>query len=231
VRKEKLTFDILLPTTFDTPLIMKCLESFRYIPYDYKLHVITEGTWAESVNKGFSRTNRDVLLIDDDIEVTPNTFNSDFEKYLKMADIIGFKLVYDNMRINSAGCDVTTNPNKIMPRFRMMPEHTAKADEAAFMSHVTTSFIYIKRRVIHAGIVMEENWPGYLYEDVDFTWKAFDAGFKILYIPHRVIHHGTQTKMRKQDFWEGMKKNFEALHQRYDGRWENYVGVQPIQLD
>lgn len=223
-------FAIVLPTTFETPLIMPCLESFKWIPYDYQLHLVTSRPWAKAVNQGFKQSGtKDVLLIDDDIEILSNTFNSYFERYLKHADIIGFKLVTKDSRIKSAGLQIFDDHFK--PRLMGMPEHCKEADEAAFMSHVTTSCIYIKRKVIDAGILMDENFPGYLYEDVDWTFRAFDAGFKILYIPHTVIHHGTQTKLRQDDFPEGLKANWDYFLGKYPmSIWRKYDYIQPFQL-
>lgn len=213
---KDLVVDVVIPSKGQRQLL-KCLESLRHIPFPYTLYLELGGTsWPEAVNAGLKAGRRDVILMDDDVEVLPETFEG-FDKYYPHADIFGFKLLFPDGRLQHSGGMVT--PEVVGHRFE-------DADQAAYMSHVTTSLCFIKRRVLDRQL-MAEDYPGCQFEDVDFNFRAVDAGFRVLYVPSPAIHCESTTKSTEPGFNEDLWRNLEELRRRFD--LAKYVGVQPFQ--
>jgi GT2 family glycosyltransferase len=214
--------DIIIPSKGEKHLL-ECLKSLRFIPFPYKLYLVMEGSgWPEAVNIGFRQSKNDVILMDDDVRILPGTF-TDFERYLPYADIFGFKLLYENGTVQHGGALIT--PQDMRHRSEKWGDNTTFP---AYMSHVTTSLCYIKRKVIN-NIKIAEDYPGYQFEDVDFNFRAIDAGYKILYVPNKAIHYETLTKNKFADFFEKNNLNYEELKKRHD--FSKYVGIQPFQFN
>lgn len=204
--------DIIIPS-LKKEHAWNCIESLRHIPFGYRLHLMTEGkSWPEAINSGIKESTGDVLFMDDDIQVLPETFK-DFESYYPKADIFGFKLLFPNRFIQHAGGCVNRNN---LGHYG----HGASAgfDEPTYVSHVTASLMYVKRSVIDkiGGIAID--YPGDQFEDVDFNLRAINAGFKILYVPGEAIHSESQTKKQDVKFLERFAANKAELINRY---WNN----------
>jgi len=211
--------DIIIPSKGD-PHAMVCLASLKYIPFTYNLFFITKGAgWPEAVNIGFRESKRDVLLMDDDVTILPETFNG-FERFLPYADILGFRLLYSDLKVQHGGSYISKDG--IRHRSELLGEDTSYP---AYMCHVTTSLCYIKRKVIDK-VQIDESFKGYQFEDVDFSFRAIDAGFKILYTPCPAMHYETVTKRKFGDYIEKMRLNEQELRRRYD--FGKYVGIQPL---
>lgn len=223
--------DIIIPT-LGKPHLKKCLEYLKKntkIPY--RLFLINEGkNWPEAINIGLKKCGleNDIILMDDDIRVLPGWLDN-IEEYKKMADIIGFKLIMPNGKIDHAGCIVTYDPlrglyGKILKKtFATFIATTVighgqkdygQHDKIKFLPHVTTSLIYIKKKVIkkNKGISV---WPGQHCEDWDFNFRALKNGFKIMYCPNKAIHLVTATKKKFKDFNQKAKINYQILHKTW----------------
>src|SRR5687767_4393092 len=103
-------------------------------------------TWPSAINAGLAKVKpgRDIILMDDDIFLMPDTFSAVRPLY-DMADIFGFKLLYPDGRIQHAGGQFMED--KLGHRF-WQQDDVGQADRSMYMAHVTTSLIYIKAHVI-----------------------------------------------------------------------------------
>lgn len=206
----KVKFDLIMPTTGKHPHILNSLISFRHIPFPYTFYLSIEGdTWPKAVNLAFAETKNDVILMDDDIIFHPDTFKN-LEEYYDDAEIFGFRLMRLDGQVQPSGIeDVPAVCKKLKCPFRT-PHYNhgpnwAVSEKPLYVGYLSTSLCIIKRQVIEK-IQMREDWPGMLFEDNDFMFRAVDAGFRILFIPNEAIHLGSMTKRHDPDF--AMKQHF-----------------------
>ena len=207
---SKQIVDVILPTRHFCPILPLTLKSLEYLPFKYELHIVGEEyeSWPSAVNSVLAHSNRDVLLIDDDVILTEETFQG-FSKYLKYGDIIGFKLLHPSGVIQSAGAIVDNNTIKI--RRSTNPEHYSKPE---YVHHVSASLCYIKKEVYKTigGFV---EWEGLQFEDIDYTLRAIEAGFRVLYVPSRAIHYATFTLGLNSKFVDYSVLNYRRLEEKW----------------
>lgn len=190
--------------------LIDCIDSLKHIPFDYQLDLVLEGhNWPSAINIGLSRATGDVILMDDDARVLPDTFK-DFDKYYPKADIFGFKLLFADGSIQHAGAYVKDNQIHHFGHGEAGGYDTTK-----YVCHVTTSFIYIKRKVLDKLKGMATDYPGDQFEDCDFCFRAIKAGFKILYLPNEAIHLESATKKTLDGFTDRMALNYAELKRRF----------------
>lgn len=177
----------------------------NYAPFDVDLQLVTDKIgWPKSINKGLEGWTGDVILIDDDCLINKDTFK-DFDRYYPHAEIFGFKLLAECGAVLHAG-------GKLVG---LSVTHYGEGDVPKYVIHVTTSLCYIKKEVIAKIGGIDENFPGYQYEDVDFNFRALRAGFRVMYVPTTAIHKTTQTKKHFGDFAKGMGENAAELGRRW----------------
>lgn len=207
--------DVIIPTLgakskFDHPYT--CFENLHHIPWPIRLHLVNGGkTWAEAINIGLKQTDgsNDVILMDDDVFINKDTFNS-IEKYYDQADIFGFKLKFANGKIQHYGGFVR---NGTIGHIGWGMDD--KFTEPIYACHATTSLIYIKRHVIDNLKGMSETMPGVQMEDVDFNFRAIESGYKILIVPEDAIHLESATKKYQPKFQERINEAFQEITNRY----------------
>jgi len=223
--------DIIIPT-LKKPHLKECLEALKKnTSVPYRPFLIDEGkSWPEAINIGLKKAGykHDVVLMDDDIRVLPGWLDN-IEEYKKIADIIGFKLLFPNGKIAHAGGFVTIDPiRKICgllfkkPTYQLFSINVigynendrGQYDKIKYLPHVTTSLIYIKKDVFQK-IKKMSVWKGHQFEDVDFGFKALEKGFKILYTPNKAIHLLTATKKNFKDINKKAEINYLTLHKKW----------------
>ena len=204
--------DLIMPTRGEDHLL-RALESLHHIPFGIRFHLISAGDdWPEAVNIGLKDSCMDVILMDDDVVLWKSTFDGFFQKYYNMADIFGFKLLYPTGEIQHAGAFVR---NGTIGHIGWKCEDDGHFDEPYYVCHVTTSLVYIKRHVIEEIGGMAEDYPGMSFEDVDFSFRALKAGFKILYVPQPAYHLESATKKKMPDFERKMLEARKELDKRH----------------
>lgn len=223
--------NIIIPT-LKKPHLKECLGHLKKnTDVPYKLYLISQGkNWPEAINIGLKKSGfkNDIILMDDDIRVLPGWLNN-IEKYKKIADIIGFKLIMPNGKIDHAGCIVTYDPlrwlyGKIFKKtFATFiannvighgEKDNGQHDRIKFLPHVTTSLIYIKKEVFKKINGMKV-WPGHHHEDWDFSFRALQNDFKIMYCPNKAIHLVTATKKKFKNFNQKAEINYQILHKTW----------------
>lgn len=205
--------DLIIPT-LKRGHVFQCLSNLSCIPWPYRLFLVTEGnTWAEAINIGLKETSgeNDVILMDDDVFVTVDSFKSLDAHYLE-ADIFGFKLLFPNGRIQHAGGFY--QDGMIGHIAHGMENHSA-FNAPYYVCHATTSLIYIKRHVLDKLKGMAEDIPGVQMEDVDFSFRALKSGFKIMYLPDPAIHMESATKKDFPEFRENIGVAFREIEKRH----------------
>lgn len=205
--------DIIIPTMRKTHAF-SCFDKLHNVPWPYKLHVITGGkTWAEAINIGLKQSDKknDVILMDDDVFIMPQTF-AGMESVMDDADIFGFKLLFPDGDIQHAG-GIVCEEN--IGHIGFQQEDKGQFDEPKYVCHATTSLIYIKRHVLDALEGMAEDIPGIQMEDVDFNFRALKAGFKILQLPGSAIHMQSASKRFISGFDEKVGLAYAEIKKRH----------------
>lgn len=221
--------DIVIPTK-RREHAFTCLSALRHVPWCYKLHLISDEptSWSKAVNLGLSRTKHDVILMDDDVFVGPDTF-SHVDKFYQRGDVFGFKLKFPNGLIQHAG-GFSKNGNITHMGFCEADE--GKYNEPRYTCHLTTSLVYIKRQVLDQLHGMAEDYPGLQFEDVDFSFRALAAGFRLLYLPQEAIHMQSASKSAMPRFNERIEENLMELKRRWLDRpeWQKEIEQYPKPL-
>lgn len=165
------------------------------IPGPYNVFAATDRPWAVAANRlldGAAQTGNDALFVDDDIELTPETFMA-FHDYKDAADVIGFTLINPTPGGNQYQSGPVFMPRVWIetPDGSLILQHPTAFDTIltpCYVAHVTASCMYLSSRLIQAGVRFPV-WPGQHHEDVAFTLDAWLRGFRVMYLPGRVIHH------------------------------------------
>jgi len=203
--------DVIIPSLGKGHFI-DCIRSLKHISFGIKLHVVTEGnSWPEAINHGLSESTNDVILMDDDVRILPDTFKH-LDKYYDEASMFGFKLLFGNGRIQHAGgfCK-----NASVGHIGWNCSDNEVFNEPYYCCHVTSSLVYIKREVVDKLQGMAKDYHGYQFEDVDFSFRAIKEGFKLLYLPGEAIHLESESKSKLPDFDRGFQKNYQELKNRF----------------
>ncbi len=220
--------DVVIPTKKTSPFFDASIDSLKYIPFPYKLHLITKGTsWAEAINIGFGESENDVLIMDDDTILEPDTFRN----FKPIGDITGFKLRGGDGKINHAGSYVEISDFSycnapVSPYFPETPDivinchagfgHLSEdITEPIEVPHCTASLLYIKKNVWQKLHGIATDYPGYQYEDVDFSFRALKEGFKIVCLPNEAIHHLGATKGSDPNFPQKMSVNLKIITRKF----------------
>lgn len=205
--------DIIIPTMRKAHAF-KCFENLTYIPWPFRLRVVTAGkTWAQAINIGLKQTDQknDVIIMDDDVFLSPDTFKT-LESHFNDADIFGFKLLFPNGQIQHAGGLVR---GEDIGHIGFREDDNGQLNKPMYVCHATTSLIYIKRHVIDELKGMSEDIPGIQMEDVDFNFRALKAGFKILYLPGTAVHIQSASKQYLQGFDDNVAIAYAEIKKRF----------------
>ena len=198
-----MSVDLIMPT-LGKPHALRALESLQYLPFPVRPHFISGGGgWPQAINIGLERSMQDVLLMDDDVQLLPDTFKG-FDPLA--GDIIGFKLLFPDGRIQHAGGFCYQGQLGHLGYGKSGKEF----NEPMWVCHCTASLLYIRRGAVEKLKQMVV-WDGAQFEDVDWSFRALKAGFKILYFPGAAIHHESQTKKQAPDFGAKMQRNLRQL--------------------
>lgn len=195
------------------PHLGVCLEFLKGHDWD-DLHIIQEGkSWPEAVNIGLSRVHagQDVILMDDDIFLTPETFKN-VPRHPTDSAIFGFKLWFPDGTLQHAGGE--WNGQGIRHRF-YQEEDRGQADQMLEVPHVTTSLCYITAQALEILKGMATDYPGMQFEDVDFCFRAIKAGIPIVYTPGPAVHMESASKKHLPLFNTRMAMNQIELGKRY----------------
>ena len=95
-------------------------------------------------------------------------------------------------------------------------------EEKKYLDEASTNNMAFKKEIIKkVGFFDEKLNYG---EDVDFTWRAIDLGYKIRYNKNAIIYHewGSLRKDIKRSLWYGQAR--VRLYKKHPHRWKNLFG-------
>lgn len=212
----KILADVIIPTLNRPHTAISAAYLKLLPPWVGGIHLVGPeyaNSWPGAINHGLAGVpkGRDVIIMDDDIFLMPDTF-AKIEGMYDAADIFGFKLLYPDGRLQHAGGLFVDD--KLGHRY-WQQEDKGQADSPMYMAHVTTSLIYIKAHVIEKLGGMATDYPGVQFEDVDFCIRALKAGFRLLYLPSAAVHMESASKKHMDRFQITMQKNYLELRRRF----------------
>lgn len=217
-----MSVDLIMPS-LGKPHLLGALESLQHLSFPVRAHFIFGGgSWVQAVNMGLERSAADVLLMDDDVRLLPQTFGDFDGPLVDTADIVGFKLIHpDTGAIQHAGGFCANDTIGYLGAGAAATEFTSPA----WVCHVTGSLMYIKRRVLER-LGRFSVWYGIHYEAADFCFRALKEGFNILYWPGVAIHRGSYTLGQSPEFEAKRAKNLDRLWSEHDD-FLNQLGDYP----
>lgn len=193
---------------------------------DYRLIVSTSTPWAKGANDALERAERDVLFIDDDVELLPGSLDL-IERYYHQADIFGISLIAPN---GPQGWYTQSAGHALMPTddeggVALHPFDTFATSVPCLVAHAGASCLFLKHEVIKAGVRFPEHWTGVHHEDIYFCLSAWLKGFRVARLPSVAIHYthpigAGYTRATKPDFHPGRAENERALY-----AWMHEAGV------
>lgn len=181
------------------------------------------GGFAKAVNTGMEAVKTgDVILINSDIIARPGWLEAlqyGAYAYDKKAGIVGAKLLYDDGTIQYAGTYRNLgSPDWFDHLYRFKPSNYGPANVPGYVTAITGACMYIKRQVIKTIGYMDENF-GMAFEDVDYSLRAWQAGFRNLYFPLATLTHlegatrgkvqGPRELASQEYFWKKWRKWFD----------------------
>jgi GT2 family glycosyltransferase len=155
--------------------------------------------FAGGNNLGLREAQGDVLvLLNDDTEVRPGWLGAWARAAAEHPrwGILGCKLLYpDGHTIQHAGGIV--HPNGATNHVGYEQEDDGRFDQLLRCPYVTGAALAIRRELYeHLGGLDEKYFPIY-FEEHDYCWQTWRAGYEVLYVPGCVVvHHESRTQRR-----------------------------------
>lgn len=144
--------------------------------------------------------NQDTIMHPGWLTAMIETFNEE------RIGIVGCKLLYPDGRIQHAGGCIYW-PLGLPDHFGYGQPDDGRWDKPKSVDYVTGAAFGIRRSVVEQiGLLDEGFWPGY-YEEVDYCFRARQAGWEIIYTPWCVGTHLESVSLGK-----GSKAYLEAMH-------------------
>ena len=160
--------------------------------------------FAKANNVGFKEAKGEyILLLNNDTKVTPEFLTklvSVMEKDKKIG-VVQPKIVFmDSGKLQAGGAFLTNTGFLYHFGFGKNPDNK-KYNQPMEIFSANGSCLLVKREVIEKVGLFDPDFFCY-FEETDFCWRVWLAGYKILYIPKAMIYHkGSQTARRlKSDF-------------------------------
>ena len=164
--------------------------------------------FAGGVNAGIEVAQGQFLvLLNQDTVMHPGWLNALIEAFNEEhTGIVGCKLLYPDGRIQHAG-GLIYWPLGLPDHFGYGQPDDGRWDKPRPVDYVTGAALGIRRSVVEQiGPFDEGFWPGY-YEEVEYCFRARQAGWEVVYIPQCVGTHLESVSLGK-----GSKAYLEAMH-------------------
>lgn len=182
---------------------------------------------ANNSNEGFIRaanrgiataTGRYVLLLNNDTVVTPGWLAAlqEAAERSPQVGIVSGKIVGPDGRVQLAGAYIAFDGSARMIGEGLSPEDPSLSAERE-VCYVGGHCMLIKREVIEAIGPLDDSYGFGYHEDTDYCYRAREAGFRVVYTPHCVVHHqlfGTPLPERQRIIAENQRLFLERWSDR-----------------
>ena len=164
--------------------------------------------FAEANNIGFREAKgKYVLLLNNDTKVTPDFLKKlvDVMNENKKIGVVQPKIVFmDSKKLQAGGAFLTNTGFLYHFGYGKNPDEK-KYNQPMDIFSANGSCMLVKREVIERVGLFDPDFFCY-FEETDFCWRVWLAGYKIIYVPSSVIYHkGAQTAKR-------LKSSFVNYH-------------------
>lgn len=147
--------------------------------------------YAKGNNQGFKQSRGEyILLLNNDTEITPNLVERLVEamELDKQIGVAQAKIYWMSDRSKNDLVGTFLTPTGFVYYFGY-----GKPDEPKYMRKRTIFFakgaaMMIRREVIHKIGLFDEDYITY-FEEYDFCWRVWLAGWTVFYIPEAVVYH------------------------------------------
>jgi len=185
---------VAIPTYFGNQMLLNCVQSILTNVVNPQILVFKNDVgWLQASNHIMRNTNGDLILLNDDTIVTTDIVMS--MKNLAYSDpkigIVGGKsLAINGETIINYGIYIATDGNSAHKHYGQ-PRNSVDVEQ---QKAVEGSCMYIKREVIDTIGYFDENFGMGYREEVDYCFRAREAGYKVVSCPSaEYIHLVNQT--------------------------------------
>jgi len=132
--------------------------------------------YARNVNLGITAAaGRDIVIVGDDVElITPG----------------GFDLLAETARSRSSAGVVSAAVRGVVGNGNQSDDPSRGAAPRSEADSLAFVCVYVPRAALDEIGALDERFDGYGCEDVDFCWRALEAGRELLVDPRCVVGHG-----------------------------------------
>jgi len=196
-------------------------ENYRHILDGEPMEIIgihDAKSMCEGYNRGFSQSRGDVLIFcHDDIEIIAPDFSRKLRAHLERFDVLGV-----------AGTTRLVGPKWAQAGPPYVFGQIAHIDEAqgcyyvliwnaALPAHGSMQaldgvFLCVKRPVVARIPFDEETFRGFHMYDLDFSYRAFRAGFRLAVCNDLPLIHASQARGFEDDQWQKEAERFVRKH-------------------
>jgi GT2 family glycosyltransferase len=184
--------------------------------------------FAANVNRGIAAADptQDVIVLNSDVLAKRGWLAClQYEAYRHSAvGIVAPKLLYRDGSIQFAGTIRNPeHPEWFDHRYRFKGERYGPANAPGPVLAATGACMYVRRELIERIGPLDEGFP-MGYEDVDYSLRAWEAGFRVLYAPEATLYHlesvtrgtevGKRERASQRRFWERWSAFFDARNVR-----------------
>ena len=158
--------------------------------------------FAPAYNKAVADINADILvLLNNDVEVRTDWLSALVQPLIEdtQIGITGSKLYFaDGNTLQHAGAALSYP--RATGRHRFYRETDAgQADELCAIDYVTGAAMAVHRRVLDKIGFFDATFAPMYFEEVDFCFRAKQAGFRVVYVPRSIaIHHESMSIRQDQ---------------------------------
>ncbi len=199
------------------------LAELRRIEEIELLQASENGGFSANANRGLRAADprHDVVLLNSDVIPLRGWLESLQYAASRGPDvgIVGAKLLYPDNRIQYAGTIRNPRaPEWFDHRYRFKAADWGPADVGGPTLAATGACMYIRHEVLERVGLLDEALP-MAYEDVDYSLRAWQAGYQVVYEPSARLHHhesitrgtevGERERTSQREFWKRWAKFFD----------------------
>jgi GT2 family glycosyltransferase len=159
--------------------------------------------YAGGANVGLRSAQGDLfVLLNPDVEVHPGWLRALMGALREeQVGVVGCKLYYpDGQTIQHAG-GIITFPLATADHYGYRQRDEGQWDREREVDYVTGAALALRRDVLDGvGFFDEGFYPAY-YEEVDFCFRARDAGYQVRYVPEAVATHHEHAALGEESYW------------------------------